>query len=509
MIFHSPWLSLEPYPTVALHDYVGLAVSRFPDKPAFVSVDGKQYTFREVWQAVLSLATLLQQRGVRNGDVAAIFSLNCPEYFVAFHAAISAGASVTTVNPMFKERELGNQLAESGASILFAARSLLPIVEGLALKDRDIVLCLDEVWELASELSPAALPLAINPREHVAVLPFSSGTTGLPKGVMVTHSNMVANIRQFAATGAFNANSIFLNFLPFYHMFGLTGLMNTAFAVGATQVVLARFDPKLAMECVERFGVDRIFLVPPALLALVDLPNRRRARVESLKHVYCGAAPLPAELVEAAERAWGWSIPQVYGLTEATCMVNVTPTDRIKQGSVGPPVADTEFRVVHLEDGRELGPEELGELLVRGPQVSKGLWKQADHIIDEEGWLRTGDIVRVDSDSYMYVLDRKKEMIKYKGYQVAPAELEAVLMEHPKVRDAAVIRQYRDEEATEVPKAFVVLGPGEEVSADELLTFVAEKVAPYKKVREVEFVKTIPRTPSGKILRRHLADGII
>lgn len=511
MLIHSPWLSLEPYPTVSLGRLMEAAVQRHPDKTAFIAVDGRQYTFADTWRAAVCLARLLQDDGLGKGERVAIFSPNSPEYFVALHAILAAGGTVTTMNPLYKEREVLQQLEDCQASSIFVARPLEPLVASVReqLPGLRKVYAMEDVWELAASSRGEVHPVDIDPKVDLAVLPYSSGTTGLPKGVMLTHYNLTSNIRQSLATGLVTGHSVLLDFLPFYHIYGLMVLMNSGFAVGATQVVMPRFDPEQALELIQRYHVSGLFLVPPALLALANLPDPSRFDASSVKFVLSGAAPLPLEVAQRAQAVWGWTIIQGYGLTETSPVTNFTPVLRNKLAAVGPPLPDTLEKVVSLDDEQELGAGEVGELYIAGPQVMRGYWQRPQETaetITVDGWLRSGDIVRADEDGYIYILDRKKEMIKYKGYQVAPAELEAVLMEHPAVFDAAVIPKRDIAEATEVPKAFIVLRPGQTARPEELQRFVEERVAPYKKVREIEFVEAIPKTPSGKILRRQLIE---
>jgi acyl-CoA synthetase (AMP-forming)/AMP-acid ligase II len=283
-------------------------------------------------------------------------------------------------------------------------------------------------------------------------------------------------------------------------------MLNATLAVGASCVVMPRFDPELTLQLIEKHKVTDFFVVPPALLALSHHPKLDEYDHSSLRFILSGAAPLPMEVADLAEKRFGCQMVQGYGMTETSPITNVTPLGAPKAGSVGPAVPDTQENIVDMETGKELAVGEVGELIVSGPQVMRGYWKNADatkETIRADGWLRTGDIARIDEDGYVYILDRAKEMIKYKGYQVAPAELEGIVMEHPAVLDAAVIPK-ADFESGEVPKAFVVLKEGQQATADDIMAFVAERVAPYKKLREVEFVGAIPKVPSGKILRREL-----
>ncbi len=351
-------------------------------------------------------------------------------------------------------------------------------------------------------------PVAIDPYHDLAALPYSSGTTGLPKGVRLTHFNLTSNVRQNLAIGYMDRYSVLLDFLPFFHIYGLSVLLNAGLAIGASQVIMPRFDVEQMLHLIEKHRVTNLFVAPPAMLAMVDVPELSRFDTSSLTFVRSGAAPTPPDVVQRVGTMYNCTVTPSYGLTETSPSTNVNPIRRVKPASVGPPLPDTEEMVVDLETGEELPFGEAGELLIRGPQVMQGYWQRPEATAESlsvDGWLRTGDIASLDEDGYVYIHDRKKEMIKYKGYQVAPAELEAVLLEHPQVRDAAVIPK-RDAVGGEIPKAFVVLAEGAATSADELMAFVAERVAPYKKIRQVEMVDAIPKSLSGKILRRELIE---
>lgn len=510
MLFHSPWFSLEPYPEIALTDLLAPAAEAHRDRAALIAVDGTTHTFGHTWQACRRLGRFLQDRGIEKGDRIAILSANAPEYFVAFYGTLFAGGVVTTLNPLYKEREVLHQLEDCGAKAIFAMGALSPLVHAVRehLPDLKHIFNIEDVWSMAADSPPEPHPLEIDAKEDLAALPYSSGTTGLPKGVMLTHLNLVANVRQTCTTGLGNGYSVYLDFLPFYHIYGMIVLMACGFASGIPQVIMPRFDPALCLDLIQRHRITNLFAVPPALLALANFSDADKYDTSSLTMIMSGAAPLPPEVARAAAARLKTTVLQGYGLTETSPVTNVNPINRIKDATVGPPVADTVEKVVSLEDGRELGAGEIGELLTFGPQVMRGYWNAPDataETLPGGGWIRTGDIVQLDEEGYVTILDRKKEMIKYKGYQVAPAELEALLMEHPAVLDSAVIPK-RDAESGEVPKAFILLRPDQQASADELMRFVEERVAPYKKVREIEFVEAIPKTPSGKILRRELIE---
>jgi acyl-CoA synthetase (AMP-forming)/AMP-acid ligase II len=495
---------------MSVPDLVHQTVRRLPEKPALISAEGVSYTFAELWSAIQGMARALQDRGVRKGDMVAIYAPNSTEYAVALHGALLAGATVTTLNPLYREREVEHQLDDAGAKVIFTLSPLVPVVDEAkaSLPNLEHILELEGAWDMARSAKGAPEPVSIDPQNDLAVLPYSSGTTGLPKGVMLTHQNLTVNLRQTLATGVLREDDVTLDILPFYHIYGMAVLLNGGLAAGLTQIVMSRFDPDGALRLTQDHRVTAWFFVPPAVLALAHMPQLANYDVSSVRMLVSGAAPLPNEVARQAQAKLPHALVfQAYGMTESSPVTNLNPLDAIREGTVGPPVPDTTEKVVSLDDGRELPPGEVGELLVLGPQVMKGYWNKPDataETLTQDGWLRTGDIVTADADGYVTIHDRKKEMIKYKGYQVAPAELEALLMEHPGVRDAAVIPK-ADAEAGEVPKAFVVARePG--LNLDDVTAFIADRVAPYKKIRYIETIDAIPKNPSGKILRRQLIE---
>ncbi len=509
MIFDSPWPSLEPYTPVSLPQMIEQTVRRLPDKTCLMTAEGKTYTYAEFWKAVNGMARALQDDGLRKGDMIGIYAPNSVEYAVALHGAILAGATVTTLNPLYRAREVEHQLADAGAKFVFTLNALLPVVNDAKthLPKVERVYELENAWDMAALAKGAPDAVAIDPLKDIAVLPYSSGTTGMAKGVMLSHQNLTANIRQTMALGMTGESGVVLDFLPFYHIYGMMVLLNCGLVAGATQIVLPRFDPEAALRIIQDYKVTDLYVVPPVVLALANMPQVDNYDLSSVRFLMSGAAPLPLEVGRQAAARLKCTVMQGYGMTESSPITNCNPLDAPRDGSVGPPVPDTLEKVVSLDTGEVLPPGEIGELLVFGPQVMQGYWARPDataETMTPDGWLRTGDIVSADPDGYIRIHDRKKEMIKYKGYQVAPAELESLLMEHPGVRDAAVIPK-ADAEAGEVPKAFVVpREPG--LDLEEVRAFVAERVAPYKKIRYIEAVDAIPKNPSGKILRRQLID---
>jgi len=514
VIFRAP----EPpvaVPEVALTPFLLRHAEERGDKPAFVEgSSGRTLTYRGWAESVRRTATGLAARGFRKGHVFAIYSPNIPEYAVAFHAVSLLGGVNTTINPLYTVPELSAQLRDSGARYLVTVPACAEKAEQAASGSG-----VSEVFVfggtehgtpfesllLAECASPA---VQIDPREDLVVMPYSSGTTGLPKGVMLTHHNLVANILQTACVIGLGEDDIMLGVLPFFHIYGMTVIMNLALHVGATVVTMPRFDLEHCLQLLEKYRVTFANVVPPMVLAFAKNPLVDKYDLSSLRTVFSGAAPLKEDLAEAARARLDCSILQGYGLTETSPVTHGARArgDRISLASIGPPVPNTEVKVVDVVSQAELGPNQEGEICVRGPQVMKGYLNRPDAtaaMIDSDGWLHTGDIGYADERDCFFIVDRLKELIKYKGMQIAPAELEAVLLGHPSIADAAVI-PLADEEAGEVPHAFVVL-KGELTPAD-IMQYVAARVAPYKKLRSVEVTDHIPKSPSGKILRRILVE---
>ena len=344
--------------------------------------------------------------------------------------------------------------------------------------------------------------------DEVVALPYSSGTTGLAKGVMLTHRNLVSNLVQTAAPVDVNESDTVITVLPFFHIYGMQVLMNLGLSLGATIVTMPRFDLAQFLQLHQDYGATRAFVVPPMVLALARHPLVDEYDLSKLTWINSGAAPLSAELALEAAARLGCEVVQGYGMTELSPVSHLTPPGGWKPGSVGVAAPNTETMIVH-PGGGPLGFDEDGEVWVRGPQVMRGYLNNpaaTASTIDRDGWLHTGDIGHVDEDGHLFVVDRLKELIKYKGFQVPPAELEAILLTHPAVADAAVVG-LPDDEAGEIPVAFVALRAGHQVSEEAIASFVAGQVAHYKQVRTVTFVEEIPKSASGKILRRVLRDG--
>jgi acyl-CoA synthetase (AMP-forming)/AMP-acid ligase II len=502
-------------PDVALTPFLLETAAGYGDKPAFIDgPSGRTLTYAGWAEAVRRTAAGLHRRGFRKGDVFAIYSPNLPEYAVAFHAVSLLGGINTTINPTYTASELAAQLQDAGARHLVTVPAFLDkarqAAEACGMGEVLVFGEAEGATPFASLLDGGPVPeVVIDPREDVVVLPYSSGTTGLPKGVMLTHRNLVANILQTAsAVDGLAGTDTVLGLLPFFHIYGMVVIMNLALHRGATVVTLPRFDLEQCLQTLERYRITFANVVPPLVLALAKQKVVENYDLSSLHTVFSGAAPLGEPVASAAAARLGCRVIQGYGLTETSPVTHTTRAGAatVKVAGIGPPIPNTEAKVVDLATGAELGPNQEGEICVRGPQVMKGYLNRPEAtaaMIDGLGWLHTGDVGYADEEGCFFVVDRVKELIKYKGLQVAPAELEAVLLAHPAVADAAVV-PVPDEEAGEVPKAFVVLKG--EATPEEIMGFVAERVAPYKRVRRLEVTDQIPKSPSGKILRRVLVE---
>lgn len=501
----SPYPPVE-IPDVGLSEHVLAAVRGREDKVALIDgLSGVCLTYGEIHRSVQEGAQALIERGVRRGDVVAVLIGSGPEAVIAFHSAGLAGATVTPINPLYTAEEKAAQFLDAGARWVITSADSAEQAGAAATAAGAEVLTLPLVPADAAQRHE--LP-RLDPAEDLALLPYSSGTTGLPKGVMLTHRTMVANLVQVGSVLPFRDDDIVIAALPFFHLTGLQLLFNLSMGNGATVITLPRFDLGRFLSLIERHRVTRAFIVPPIALMLAKDPIVDDYDLSSLRVLFCGAAPVGAELQVACESRLGCAILQGYGLTESgpvvTQLIEDDGTDA--SGSAGRAMPNTELRIVDLESGSDVAPGDRGEIWIRGPQVMRGYLNRPAETaaaLPGDGWLRSGDIGYLDEHERLHIVDRVKEMIKYKGFQVAPAELEAVLISHPGVADVAVIPR-PDPEAGEIPKALVVTR--DEVTAEELQAFVAARVAPYKKVRQVQFVDSIPKSASGKILRRELIE---
>ena len=514
MIFKSPHPDVA-LPDVALHEFVLGGAAALGDKPALIdAASGRSLSYAALAGGVPRVAAGLAARGLRPGDVVGVFMPNAPEFALAFHGTLAAGGVVTTINSLCTVQDAAFQLRDARARFLVTVPPFLdraaPVAQLVGIEEVFVIGSARGATPFATLLaSDAPVPrVSIDPATDLAALPYSSGTTGFPKGVMLTHRNLVANLLQTDPVHPLTAQDRVMAVLPFFHIYGMQVVLNLALRRGATLVTMPKFELEPFLGALERYRITRAFVVPPLVLALAKHPAVDRYDLSSLCGMMSGAAPLDAALETACARRVGCPLIQGYGLTEASPVTHANPfaAGTVKPGTVGPLLPNTECRIVDPVTGADLGRDEDGELLIRGPQVMSGYLNNPEATaatLDRDGWLHTGDIGHVDADGYFTIVDRLKELIKYKGFQVAPAELEAVLCTHPAVADAAVI-PIADEECGEVPKAFVVLKG--ETSPAALIAYVAEHVAPYKKIRVIEVIEAIPKSPSGKILRRLLKE---
>jgi len=520
MIFRSPYPDVT-IPETMVTTHVLRSAEELAGKTALVDgTTGATTSYGELAGSIRRVAGGLAARGFAKGDVLGIYSPNTVEYPIAFHGAALAGGVVTTVNPHYTGAELASQLRDAGARFLITASAFMEKAREAAEEAGGI----EEIFSFDD--APGATPFSalkdsaelaevpeIESDKDLVALPYSSGTTGGSKGVMLTHRNLVANMVQLdgmhSLSRGLTEEDTVIAILPFFHIYGLLVIMNWALSNGARIVVMSRFELETFLGALQDYGVTYLHLVPPILLALAKHPVVDQYDLSSLDAINSGAAPLGEGLASAVEERLDCIVGQGYGLTETSPVTHHGPNQvrgQCPHASIGPSLPNTETQIVDVDSGTALGPGERGEVWIRGPQVMRGYLNRPDataETLDEDGWLHTGDIGYADENGYFYIVDRLKELIKYKGFQVAPAELEALLLTHPQIKDVAVVRS-PDPDAGEVPKAFVVADGA--LSAEDVMSFVAAVVAPHKKIRRVEFVDEVPKSPAGKILRRVLVE---
>ncbi|HEY5319566.1 MAG TPA: AMP-binding protein, partial [Galbitalea sp.] len=446
---------------------------------------------------------------------------NAPAFAVVFHGILRAGAIVTTINSLYTAEEIVNQLKDSGATWLITVSPLLAAATEAAAAvgiDADHLIVLDGADGhpslrdlLAQQASPPEVH--IEPATQIAVLPYSSGTTGRPKGVMLTHRNLVANVAQSNGVIGLGREDVVLAVLPFFHIYGLTVLLNYALKGRSSLVTMPRFELPEFLRLIQEQRCTWVFIAPPIAVALAKHPMVDDFDLSSVEVIFSGAASLDATLAGTVASRLDCKVRQGYGMTELSPVSHAIPVGRgdVSLSSVGLALPNQECRIVDPATGDDIeqpttGVSAPGELLCRGPNVMIGYLGNEQATADtltDDGWLHTGDIATVDADGIFSIVDRLKELIKYKGYQVAPAVLEAVLLGHPQIADSAVIG-VMDDDSQEIPKAFVVVQAGASLSEQDVMDYVAAHVAPHEKVRRVEFVEVIPKSSSGKILRKDL-----
>lgn len=525
------------YPEIPIQEILEDTAKRFPDRPAFLYPE--KLSFRLFKEQVDKFATALKDLGVKKGDRVALYGPNSIQWEISFFGLEKAGAILVPMNPLFKESEVKYEANDAGAETIIVSQPEYPNVAAVKEKTKlKTIIVIEEKeekpkdtigWSELMTTTKANPPqYTFKPKEDLAALVYTSGTTGLPKGTMLTHYNMVSNVIQVCQILELSELDIAMTVLPLYHIYGLNVCMNQAIWLGAAQVVTPRFNVKQFCELIEQYQVTYSLCVPPIFLAVVrhlEKPNVKGYDWKNLRIFNNGAAPIPLELLERFDKlakekcnAKEVTVQHGWGLTEASPVVAVNPTYRPKMESQGTLIPDTFHKIIDLETGKEL-PErgQVGELVIKGPQVMKGYWNRPEATknafwIDPttgERWLRTGDMAYIDEDEYEHLVDRIKEMIKYKGWAIAPAELEDLLFKNPHVFDAAVIgKPSKELDIGQIPKAFIILKPEfkGKVTEQEIMEWVAERISAYKKIREVEFVDDIPKSGSGKILRRELIE---
>jgi len=521
-IFHSPLAPVD-IPLVHITEFVLQKSETRSEHPAIIDgLSGASISHSQLATRIRRLAGGLKEKGLVAGDVLALIAPNCPDYAVVFHAVALCGGTVTTVNPTYGIAEVRQQLADSRARWIVADQSCIAVAKQ-AMRGTAVVTLVSMQGSTPGAsveglLSEEIDQVSVNLHTQPVVLPYSSGTTGLPKGVMLSHYNLVANLAQLNDILQYDDDDndeVALAVLPFFHIFGMQALMGTFLATGNTIVTMPRFDMAQALSLIQQHKVTQFFLVPPIVLGLAKSPLVDDYDLSSLKKIISGAAPLGGELTAEAASRIDCPIVQAYGMTELSPASHATPGLKSKPGSSGVTVANTQTRIVDSELN-DLPPNTEGQVLVKGPQVMIGYLnnqKATDEMLDEEGWLHTGDLGIIDEDGYLTIVDRVKELIKYKGFQVAPAELEALIITHPDVADVAVVGM-PDDESGEVPRAYLVYkGDFSSLDAktigqktDDIKNFVAAELASYKRIQDVRWVDLIPKSASGKILRRLLRE---
>jgi len=510
-------------PNLSVYDYLfsGLDAEHLARVAVIDGTSGAETSYGELVAGIDALAGALAARGVGKGDVVGLLCPNTPAFAIVFHGILRAGATVTTINSLYTPEEIENQLTDAKATWLF---TVSPLLEGANLAATragfapENVVVLDgatghpSLADLLGE-GESAPHVEFDPATHLAVLPYSSGTTGKPKGVMLTHRNLVANVEQSKGVIGLVDTDRVLAVLPFFHIYGLTVLLNYALSCRASLVTMPKFDLPEFLRITSEYKCTWVFIAPPIAVALAKHPLVSEFDLSSVDVVFSGAAPLDGALATAVADRVGCTVRQGYGMTELSPVSHVIPLlrDDIPLSSIGLALPNLECRLVDTETGADIevpadGPSEPGELLCRGPNVMVGYLGNDEataSTLTNDGWLHTGDIATVDATGVYTIVDRLKELIKYKGYQVAPAILEAILLRHPLIADAAVVG-IADADGQEVPKAFVVVQPSALLSDTDVIDYVATLVAPHEKVRVVEFIDVIPKSTSGKILRKDL-----
>ncbi|MEM2134865.1 MAG: AMP-binding protein [Candidatus Jordarchaeaceae archaeon] len=541
-----PWYNSWPkglpktldYPNIPLHQTLDDTAKRLPNKTSLIYY-GTEIPFKEVKDNADRFATVLAEMGVKKGDRVCLYLENSPQFVMAYYGALKAGAIVVPANPMFKEMELEYQLSDSGSETIVALDHLypyvekvrdkvglknvfltnigeyfpeeptLPIMDALKVEKKTYPRTVDFLEKL-EETKPNPPKLKFNPKEDLALLQYTAGTTGMPKGAMITHSNIMTNVYGGSKWVGTTDKDISVGVLPFFHATGMVHSMCNPILVGATSVVLARFDLAAFLEAISKYRCTLWVGITTIAVAIAMFADPKKYDLTSLRCSFAGGAPLGQEVIKKYKEVTGSDMIEGYGLSESISQVTVNPVDKPKYGSVGIPVFDVDAKVVDSETGtKELGFDQEGELIFKGPQIMKGYWKNPEKTKEtlRDGWLYTGDIGKMDKDGYIWIVGRKKEMINVSGYKVWPFEVEDFLYKHEAVQEVGVVG-VPDEYRGETVKAVIVLKPEYrgKVTEEDIIKWAKEKMAAYKYPRIVEFKDSLPKSGAGKILRRVLLE---
>ena len=541
-----PWYKSWPeglpktldYPNIPLHQSLDDTAERLPDKTSLIYY-GTEIPFKEVKDKADRFATVLADLGVKKGDRVALYLENSPQFVYAYYGAHKAGAIVVPVNPMFKEMELEYELKDSGSETIVALDHLYPFVEKVRDKvglknvfvtnigdyfpEEPTLPIMDAIkvekktypntfdfLEKLEDTKPNPPKIEFNPKEDLALLQYTAGTTGVPKGAMITHSNIVTNVYGSVKWVGVTENDIGVGVLPFFHATGMVHSMCNPIMSGATSVLLARFDLAAFLEAIHKYRCTLWVGITTICVAIAMFADPKKYDLSSLRASFAGGAPLGKEIIKKYKEITGSDMIEGYGLSESISQLTINPVDKPRYGSIGIPVFDVDAKVVDAETGtKELGVGEEGELIFKGPQIMKGYWNQPEKTKEalRDGWFYTGDIGKMDEDGYFWIVGRKKEMINVSGYKVWPTEVEDFLYKHEAVQEVGVVG-VPDEYRGETVKACIVLKPEYKgkITEEDIIKWSKEKMAAYKYPRIVEFVDSLPKSGAGKILRRVLLE---
>ena len=547
------------YPEIPVFQILRSTAAKLPFRIAII-FDSLEITYSELLTLCERFANALASLGIKKGDRVAIHLPNSPQFAIAYYATLMNGAIFTPCSPLMVEREMEHQINDAGAETIITLDLFYPTVAKVVPKTKlknVIVAAISDIFPpllsaikppLAKKDLPGTLDFSsllkahepkspevkFEPKKDLAHLAYTGGTTGVSKGVMLTHSNVVANVLQvgyWSGGGDVSYKDGVLDVVrmegdraedhpipfgkgkalvvvPWFHAMGTVGYLNNLILSGMTMVVFPRFDPGQYLQAIEKYEANTIGGAPQLFIPLVNHPDFKKYNLSSIRLVASGAAPLPVPVLNQMLQNFGGVVAEGYGLTEVSMASNLNPPFRegVKPGSVGLPLHDTEVKIVDLETGiQRLAPGEVGEVCIKGPQVMQGYWNKPEETKNtlREGWVYTGDIGREDEDGYFYIVDRKKDMLIYKGYNVYPRDLEELMAKHPAVQQCAVVGR-KDLEAGEIPVAFVVLKQGASVTSEELMEYCSKNVSAYKRIRQIVFKPQLPVSGAGKILKTEL-----